>query len=278
VNPKDVTETRPEKYWHCYVQVIGLKTYAVCNDLSFDDLQRQMIDPWHRGVRFPVAGLIVPSRDQVQKIRITHTPQPKEHYAQEFNYRRRSAGINDMSTDRQMLPIWHGADHTHELLFASLQGSVPEPEVSLVLRLCERLHAAARILAKRRQGKDPFEITDEYDAQDLLHAVLRAYLKYTVHEEPLGKVGGGHSGRADIAIEELGAVVELKYVHGPDDQRRVVDEFSNDLLLYTKWPHLKHFIYLVYNSQDLRDPEALDKLAGPCSLNGVSFTTHVVRA
>ncbi len=57
-----------------------------------------------------------------------------------------------------------------------------------------------------------------------------------------------------------------------------MDEYSNDLLLYTKWPHLKHFIYLVYNSQDLRDPEALEKLSGPITMNGVAFTAHVVLA
>jgi hypothetical protein len=76
----------------------------------------------------------------------------------------------------------------------------------------------------------------------------------------------------------LGTVVELKYVHTPDDQRRIVDEYANDLLLYTKWPHLKHFIYLVYNAQDLRDPEALEKMAGPQTISGVTFTAHIVLA
>jgi len=113
------------------------------------------------------------------------------------------------------------------------------------------------------------------EGRDVTTAAILA-IKYTVHEEPLGKVGGAHSGRADVAIEEIGTLIELKYVHGPDDQRRIVDEYANDLLLYTKWPHLKHFVYLVYNSQDLRDPEALDKLGGPQNNNGVTFTAHVV--
>jgi hypothetical protein len=193
----------PERYWHCHVQLIGQKNYAVVNDLSFDELQRQIVDPWHRGVQFPVGGLVVRSRDQVEKIKIAHTLRAKEDLANEFFAQKRAQGINDWATNAKLIPLWRGTDHTHELLFATLEGSIPEPEVGLILQLCKRLPAAARILAKRRKGKRRFTITDEYDAQDLLHAVLRAYLKYTVHEEPLGKVGGAHSGRADVAIEEL---------------------------------------------------------------------------
>ena len=269
---------RPEKYWHCLVQLIGGKKYAVMNDMSFPDLQQQIIDPWHRGIVFPVSGLVVSAREQVEKIKITHTNRPLETFIAEKTARDRAAGWCDLATNRKMLPIWEGEDHTHELLFATLDAGGPEPEVSLVLQLCKRLPAAARILGTRRKGKRSFKVVDEYDAQDLLHAILRAYLKYSVHEEPLAKVGGAHSGRADVAIEELGTVVELKYVHGPDDQKRIVDEYANDLLLYTKWPHLKHFIYLVYNAQDLRDPEALEKLGGPQTIDGIMFTSYIALA
>jgi hypothetical protein len=80
----------------------------------------------------------------------------------------------------------------------------------MVLTLCQRLPNAARILATRDRARAPFVISDEYDVQDLLHAVLRAYLKYSVHEEPLGKVGGAKSSRADVAIEDIGTIVEVK--------------------------------------------------------------------
>lgn len=164
------------------------------------------------------------------------------------------------------------------MLFANLGASEPEPEIGLIVRLCERLPAAARILSKRRKGKRAYEVKDEYDVHDLLHALIRGYLKYSVQEEPLGKIAGAVSGRADIAIEELGAIIEVKFARGPQDQQKLIDEFSNDLLLYTKWVHLGHFIYLVYNSQDLRDPEAMEKLSGEQTINGVSFRTYIVLA
>lgn len=268
----------PDKYWHCQVEVLGKKGYGVVNDLSLAELHSRIVEPWHKNAAFPVAGVIVTSRDKVEKIRITHTSEAKEYYAEQFNAERRRSSFIDLSTDRKLVPIWRGTDYTHDLLFANLGVDAPEPEVGLILRLCERLPAAARILANRRKGKKPFTIKDEYDVQDLLHSILRAYLKYSVQEEPLAKIGAAQSGRADIAIEELRTIIEVKFARGPSDQQKFVTEYSNDLLLYTKWPHLENFVYMIYNSQDLKDPEALDKLAGKQTVNGVTFMAHIVRA
>jgi hypothetical protein len=270
--------SHPEKYWHCYVQLLGGAERAYANDLSLDELQRQIVDSWRHDRSFNIDGQIVPGRENVEKIKVTHTPQPSQHYVDRQRSKELAEGLSGVIWEPGWYAISEGVDHTHEFLFANLELVAPAPEIALILQLCKRLPAAARILATRRKGKRPLKVKDEYDAQDLLHAVLRAYLKYTVHEEPLGKVGGAHFGRADVAIEELGAVVELKYAHGPDDQKRIVDEFANDLLLYTKWPHLKNFIYLVYNSQDLRDPEAMEKLARKQTVNGITFTVYVVLA
>jgi REase_DpnII-MboI len=111
----------------------------------------------------------------------------------------------------------------------------PVPEVALVKQVCRRLPHAARILGSRsRANKAPFTIEDKYDVQDLLHATLRAYLKYSVQEDPLPKVAGAKAGRADISIEEVGVLIEVKFVHGPQDQKRIFEEHSQDLVLYSQ--------------------------------------------
>ena len=90
--------------------------------------------------------------------------------------------------------------------------------------------------------------------------------------------GSGISRRADVAIEDLGMIVEVKFARGPRDQQRLVEEYAQDILLYTKWPHLRHLGYFIYNSADLRDPEALKRLEGEQSVNGVAFNSYVVLA
>jgi hypothetical protein len=269
-----------DKYWHCLVQLRGAtgRDYAVENDLTFSELERRIVTPWHKGAPFPVAGKVVTDRADVETIKIAHTPQPQQVYGDEHDARMQASGIADMATDRRRIPLNRGKDYTHELLFETLAARAPEPDVGLILRLCERVPRAAQILGSRQRGKAAFVVSDEYDVQDLLHALLRAYLKYTVSEEPLGKVAGAKSGRPDVAIEDLGVLIEAKYVRGPQDQTRLVEEFAQDLLLYSKWAALKHFVYLCYNSSDLRDPEALEKLEGEQNVGGRQFRVYVVLA
>lgn len=168
-------------------------------------------------------------------------------------------------------------EHLELLLgHAGVTKMTPSAEIDLVLQLCKRLDKSAKVLSRRGHKKQPFTIDDEYDVQDLLQAILRAYFKFSVTEEPISKLAG-LSSRADFAIEELGLVIEAKYVHGQNDQERVVKQFAEDLQGYSQWPHLEHFIYLIYGADDLKDPEALDKLEGPKSYNDKRFKAYVVR-
>ncbi|MHB8252158.1 MAG: PD-(D/E)XK nuclease domain-containing protein [Acidiferrobacter sp.] len=269
----------PERYWHCSVKMIGTENPSVVNDLSFQDLEKTIVSPWNARRPFTVAGTLVRSTDSVESIRITHTDQPQSYYARHHEQRMSAAGICDLSTNRKLLPISKGTDRTHELLFSGIEESTHVPDVDLVERLCKRLPQAARILAIRsRKGKAGYEITDEYDVQDLLHALMRGYLKYSVQEDPLPKVAGAKSGRVDISVDDLGILIEIKYVHGPEDQKRLLEEYSQDLVLYAQWVHLRTLIYLIYNSADLRDAEAFERLTSTQEIGGKRFDVRIILA
>jgi hypothetical protein len=269
----------PERYWHCSVKIVGKKNYSVVNDLAFQELERTIVSPWNERRTFTVSGTLIRSSESIESIKITHTDQPRSYYAERYNERMRAKGISDLVTNRSLLPLSQGTDLTYELLFSGAQGGASKPEVSIVEQMCYRLPQAARILAIRsRKGKSGYEISDEYDVQDLLHALLRAYLKYSVQEDPLPKVASAKSSRADISIEELGILIEVKYVHGPEDQKRLFEEYSQDLVLYAQWPHLRTLVYLIYNSADLRDAEAFEKLSSTQEIGGKKFEVKVVLA
>jgi hypothetical protein len=177
-----------------------------------------------------------------------------------------------MATDRRLLPLDEGTDATFDLLFAGHGANAPHTDTELIVRVCQRLPQTARILAVRhRKGKGAFEVVDEYDVQDLLHGVLRAYIKFSVQEDPLPKMAAAKSGRADISIEELGVLIEIKFVRGPDDQKRIFEEYSQDLVLYSAWAPLKTLVFLIYNSADLRDAEAFEKLSKIQDISGKRF-------
>jgi REase_DpnII-MboI len=269
----------PEKFWHCAVKLTGEKFHSLVNDLSFSELQRTIVVPWNCGKTFTVSGTVVRSSASVSEIKITHTSDAQQSYAERHNARMSANGVSDFATNRRMLPLSQGTDLTYELLFSGTATAPQAPDVAMVEQICKRLPHSARVLALRsRKGKIPFEVADEYDVQDLLHAVLRAYLKYSVQEDPLPKVAGAKSSRIDVSIEELGILIEVKYVRGPADQKRIFEEYSQDLLLYAEWAHLKTLIYLIYNSDDLKDPEAFEKLSAAQEIGGKRFDVRVVLA
>jgi hypothetical protein len=269
----------PDRYWHCFVKLTDDEEPAVVNDLTYADVERMIVRPWLSGQPFTVAGSIVRSTSDVAQIKIVHTDQARQAFSDRHYTSLKGTGIVDFAMDTRFLPFGSGQDMTFDLLFSGSTTEKVEPEAVTIETVCQRLPQVARILANRpRKGKTPFEITDEYDVQDLLHATIRAYLKYSVQEDPLPRVAAAKSARADISIEELGILIEVKFVRGPEDQRRIFEEFAQDLVLYAKWPHLKTLIYLIYNSADLRDPDAFLKLSAQHEIGGTRFCVKIILA
>ena len=191
----------------------------------------------------------------------------------------RASGIVDLSSNRSLLPFSEGKDLTYELLFESLGKRSKSDDYDLVLHLCKRLKKSAQLICNRsRKGKVSYNISDEYDVQDLLQALLRGYLKYSVVEDPIGKMAGTKSARADISVEELGIIIEIKYVRSPNDQKGLLEQYSEDLVLYSQWGPLKELVFMIYNSEDLSDGEALEKLSGSQVISGKSFNSTILLA
>jgi REase_DpnII-MboI len=149
-------------------------------------------------------------------------------------------------------------------------------DIELAERICARVAKAARILTARRGKKASFEIKDEYDVQDLIHALFRAFFKYPVTENPLPKAAGAVSTRADLCIEELGLIMEAKFVRAQKDQARIEKELATDLIFYSAWEPLKYLFFVVYNSADLQNAELLDKFSKPQTINAKHFTARVI--
>jgi hypothetical protein len=74
-----------------------------------------------------------------------------------------------------------------------------QQSVKAVLAVCDRFHSIARQLAQRREDRTTLEIEDEYDVQDLLHALLRLYFDDIRPEEWTPSYGGASS-RMDFLL------------------------------------------------------------------------------
>jgi hypothetical protein len=69
----------------------------------------------------------------------------------------------------------------------------------IVVTIAERFHSVVRQLRERREGRAMLEVTDEYDVQDLFHALLMIHFDDVRKEEWVPSYAGGAS-RMDFLL------------------------------------------------------------------------------
>src|SRR5688500_18683734 len=74
-------EAYPRVYWHTRVTLHARGAQkenpsAIENDLSFEDVSRRIVEPWHANRRFVVGGMVVVSTAEVVSILVTQTAEP----------------------------------------------------------------------------------------------------------------------------------------------------------------------------------------------------------
>lgn len=63
--------------------------------------------------------------------------------------------------------------------------------VQCIIKLCERFHLFCRQLGDRYNNRSTIEVEDEYDVQDLFHALLKIYFDDIRKEEWTPSYAGG---------------------------------------------------------------------------------------
>lgn len=118
--------------------------------------------------------------------------------------------------------------------------------LNLVIGLCRRFPAVARRLTHRRADRTAFLISDEYDVQDLLHAMLAAHFDDIRPEEPTGSRAGAAS-RMDFLLKKQRIVVETKMTRRGLDQRKIGEELIIDRERYRAHPDCQTLVCFVYD-------------------------------
>lgn len=141
--------------------------------------------------------------------------------------------------------------------------------IKAVLAVCNRFHQVARQLTHRRQGRQTLEITDEYDVQDLLHALLRLHVDDIRPEEWTPSYGGSAS-RMDFLLKEEQLVVEAKMTRAGLGAREVTDQLAVDAARYRVHPNCKTLVCLVYDPSSLvKNPRGVERDLATLSGNGL---------
>ncbi|MDP1924349.1 MAG: hypothetical protein Q8K57_06145 [Thiobacillus sp.] len=112
------------------------------------------------------------------------------------------------------------------------------------------LRRAMHPLTHRRKGVQPLSFGNEYDVQDLLHALLRPWIS-DIRPEEFTPSYAGSSTRMDFLLPTHELVIETKIVRDRAHAKKVGDELIIDIEHYRKHPSCKSLWCVIYDPDQL---------------------------
>lgn len=148
--------------------------------------------------------------------------------------------------------------------------------VAVVTGIGDRARVVSRQL-KRRHGKRPtLEINDEYDWQDLFHALLRLFFD-DVRAEDHTPIAGGASARVDFVLPAHRLAVELKHARDGMTSKTLGEELIIDRDRYAAHPAVSHLVTLVLDPDGvIANPRGIEAdLSKGAANSGLSSTVRI---
>lgn len=124
--------------------------------------------------------------------------------------------------------------------------AVGKKDPDVILRLAERLHAVVRQLRERREERPTLQVEDEYDVQDLFHALLVLHFNDIRKEEWAPSYAGGAS-RMDFLLPEVETVVEIKMTRPSLSTKLLGEQLIVDIAKYKQHPMCRSLFCVVYD-------------------------------
>lgn len=145
----------------------------------------------------------------------------------------------------------------------SEQMSRPRAGIEEVLRLCDAFHVVARQLRSRHLDRPTLSIEDEYDedeydVQDLLHALLRIFFA-DVRPEEWTPSYAGQSSRMDFLLKAERLVIEVKKTRESLSAAEIGNQLILDVARYGNHPDCDTLVCLVYDPEGrIPNPKGLE--------------------
>jgi hypothetical protein len=136
---------------------------------------------------------------------------------------------------------------------------VSDEPVVLLRKLLHRFHAVACQLLERREGRPTLAISDEYDVQDLLHALVRMHFD-DVRPEEWTPSYAGKSSRVDFYLKPEKIVIEAKKTRAGLGAKEVGDQLIIDTRRYSEMSGCQTLICFVYDPEGLlKNPRGFER-------------------
>ena len=130
--------------------------------------------------------------------------------------------------------------------------------IEALYRLLRRFDIIVRQLKRRHADRESFEVKDEYDVQDILHALLRGLFE-DVRSEEVAPSYGGASSRLDFLLKNEKLVIETKMASVSLRDKQIGEQLIIDIERYQAHPDCKTLICFVYDPDShIKNPAGLE--------------------
>lgn len=129
---------------------------------------------------------------------------------------------------------------------------------TLLNNLFNKFHQIVIQLRDRYDNRDTIDVDDEYDVQDLLHALLKMYCDDIRPEEWTPSYAGTAS-RQDFLLKKEQIVIETKKTRKGLNNKELANELIIDIARYTVHPDCKKLICFVYDPENrIKNPRGFE--------------------
>lgn len=175
-------------------------------------------------------------------------------YYLQFKESVQGAYINSVETG---ISILRAAKEEIEQGFALTPSNITPP-TEVIRNICDRFHLIARQLRSRYSERETLDIQDEYDVQDLLHALL--HLNFDdIRPEEWTPNNAGKCTRVDFLLKSERIMIEVKKTRKGLGSAEVGSQLIEDIHRYRGHPDCDALICFVYDPDGrITNPRGLE--------------------
>lgn len=126
-----------------------------------------------------------------------------------------------------------------------IQDSI-EKSLQAINLLCKKFHTVVNQLRKRHANRKPLDVTDEYDVQYLLLALLKIFFD-DIRPEEWTPTYAGSSSKMDFLLKGVKTVIETKMTRDSLKEKDIGNQLIIDIAHYQQHPDCETLVCFIYD-------------------------------
>lgn len=162
------------------------------------------------------------------------------------DYEFHQAFLDGMESARSVLTSMQ--DELREFGDLQEEDTIDENPLIKIEKICNRFHLVANQLRARYNDRVTLDVEDEYDVQDLLHAILKLEFD-DIRPEEWTPSYAGKAARVDFLLKKEDIIIEVKKTRKGLTHKEVGDQLLIDIQRYQQHQNCKYLICFVYDPE-----------------------------